>query len=82
MLGTTCCHSCSATPWWGAATLRPTASAACSWVQGAFVEDGQEPTRVASELAAELRLMQAWLELASIEVADRGELAPLLRRSL
>ncbi|HKA51742.1 MAG TPA: crosslink repair DNA glycosylase YcaQ family protein [Candidatus Dormibacteraeota bacterium] len=51
-------------------------------VQGAFVEDGQEPTRVASELAAELRFMQAWLELASIEVADRGELAPLLRRSL
>jgi uncharacterized protein YcaQ len=37
---------------------------------------------VVPELAAELRQMQAWLELDGIEVASRGDLAAKLRRSL
>jgi uncharacterized protein YcaQ len=51
-------------------------------VQSAFQEPGQDARRVAPELACELREMQAWLELDSIEVAERGDLAAKLRRSL
>jgi uncharacterized protein len=49
-------------------------------VQSAFLEPGHDARRVAPELAGELREMQAWLELDRIEVADRGDLAPKLRR--
>jgi hypothetical protein len=49
-------------------------------VQGAFLERGQAARRVASELIAELRHLQAWLELDRIEVAPRGDLAAELRR--
>ena len=51
-------------------------------VQSAFLEPGQDARRVIPELAAELRQMQAWLELDGIEVASRGDLAAKLRRSL
>jgi hypothetical protein len=51
-------------------------------VQSAFLEPGQRAPRVAPDLAAELRHMQAWLQLERIEIADRGDLAPGLRRSL
>ena len=51
-------------------------------VQSAFLEPGQDPRRVAPELAAELRQMQAWLGLDRIEVSDRGDLAARLRRTL
>jgi uncharacterized protein YcaQ len=51
-------------------------------VQGAFGEDGHDARRVAGELAAELRLMQAWLELDRVEVAERGPLSRPLRTSL
>jgi uncharacterized protein YcaQ len=51
-------------------------------VQSAFLEPGQQAARVAPELAAELRAMQAWLELERIEVAPRGDLAAELLRSL
>jgi uncharacterized protein YcaQ len=47
-------------------------------VQSAFLEEGQDARRVVPELAGELRLMQAWLELDRIEVAERGDLARLL----
>jgi uncharacterized protein len=43
-------------------------------VQGAFAEDGVERAHVAGELAAELRLVAAWLGLADISVAARGDL--------
>ena len=51
-------------------------------VQSAFLEPGQDARRVAPELAAELRQMQAWLGLDRIEVSDRGDLAARLRRTL
>jgi uncharacterized protein YcaQ len=51
-------------------------------VQSAFLEPEQDARRVVPELAAELRYMQAWLELDRIEVAERGDLATKLRRSM
>ena len=51
-------------------------------VQSAFLEPGQVARRVSPDLAAELRQMQAWLELDRIEVSERGDLAAMLRRSL
>ncbi len=49
-------------------------------VQSAYAEPGA-PKRVAAELATELELLREWLELTRIEVADRGDLAPALRRA-
>lgn len=51
-------------------------------VQGAFVEPGHDAKWVGAELMQELRRLQSWLELDDIEVADKGDLAPVLRRSL
>ncbi|MGH7710160.1 MAG: winged helix-turn-helix domain-containing protein, partial [Gemmatimonadaceae bacterium] len=51
-------------------------------VQSAFLESGQSARRVAPHLAAELRLMQTWLELDRLEVAERGDLAAQLRRAV
>lgn len=51
-------------------------------VQSAFLEPGQEAHRVVPDLAEELRQMQAWLGLDRIEVAQRGDLAAKLRRSV
>lgn len=51
-------------------------------VQSAFLESGQDARRVVPALAGELRHMQAWLELDGIEVAERGDLAANLRRSV
>jgi uncharacterized protein YcaQ len=51
-------------------------------VQSAYLEPGQDGRRVASELADELRQMQAWLELDGVEVIERGDLAGELPRCL
>jgi uncharacterized protein YcaQ len=51
-------------------------------VQSAWVEPGAAPAEVAAALADELRLMATWLALARVEVTDRGDLAPTLRRVL
>lgn len=51
-------------------------------VQSAFLEPGQNARRVVPDLAGELRQMKAWLELDRIEVAERGDLAAKLRRSV
>jgi uncharacterized protein YcaQ len=51
-------------------------------VQSSFLEPGQDAKRVAAALSDELRQMQAWLELDRIEVANRGDLAPRLRRAV
>ena len=51
-------------------------------VQGAFPEEGVDRTHVARELAAELELCAGWLGLGAVSVADRGDLAPILRRAL
>ena len=44
-------------------------------VQGAFAEDGVDRTRVAAELAAELRLVASWLDLERVAVARNGDLS-------
>ena len=49
-------------------------------VQSAWSEAGVDDRRVAGELLEELRLMASWLELDRIEVSDRGDLGPTLRR--
>jgi hypothetical protein len=51
-------------------------------VQGAYVEPGHDPKHVAAELAVELRQMQMWLGLDTIEVAERGDLAAPLRSAM
>jgi uncharacterized protein len=50
-------------------------------VQGAFAEPGVAEARVAAELAAELDLMAAWLDLDAVAVGERGDLAEALRRA-
>jgi uncharacterized protein YcaQ len=49
-------------------------------VQSAWLEPGQEPLRVARELAAELAELAWFLRLPAVEIVDRGDLAGLLRR--
>lgn len=49
-------------------------------VPGAFLEEGQDPARVAPHLAVELGEMARWLGLGEIAVGTRGDLAPALRR--
>ncbi len=49
-------------------------------VVGAFAEPGEQPSRVAEALAAELQTMAEWLELSNVTVGKRGVLAPELRR--
>jgi hypothetical protein len=51
-------------------------------VPGAFLEDSQDPKRVARELAIELAEMAWWLGLGEIEVGKKGDLAGELRRAL
>jgi uncharacterized protein YcaQ len=51
-------------------------------VVGAFTEPGQQPSRVANALAAELRTMASWLGLAEVTVGTKGDLATPLRRAL
>jgi uncharacterized protein YcaQ len=48
-------------------------------VVGAFAEDGQQPSRIAGALAAELRTMATWLGLKDVTVGKRGDLAVALR---
>lgn len=51
-------------------------------VLGAFAEDGQDRSRVAAALAAELTSMAGWLGAGEVAVGDRGELADPLRAVL
>lgn len=51
-------------------------------VHGSFAEPGASPKVVAGPLAAELFTLARWLGLDRVKVADRGDLAPLLRRAI
>jgi uncharacterized protein YcaQ len=51
-------------------------------VPAAHAEPGVPHDALAADLAPELRRMAEWLDLHSVEVADRGDLAPSLRRAL
>jgi uncharacterized protein YcaQ len=51
-------------------------------VKAAWVELGVPPETVAADLAEELRLMAAWLELDDVELAPAGDLTPVLARHL
>jgi uncharacterized protein YcaQ len=51
-------------------------------VHGAFAEPHADPAHAAAELAEELQLLSAWLELDSVSVARKGDLAGPLRRAL
>lgn len=51
-------------------------------VPGAFLEEGQDPKRVARELAVELGEMARWLGLGEIEVGTKGDLASPLAGAL
>ena len=51
-------------------------------VRSAFAEAHADPNQVAAALADELRLLSAWLELDSISVARKGDLAVALREAL
>ncbi|MEY4338664.1 MAG: hypothetical protein RLZ14_514 [Actinomycetota bacterium] len=51
-------------------------------VPGAFAEPGVPHAEVAADVADELLRMAEWLGLGAVEVGDRGDLAPVLRRAL
>ncbi len=51
-------------------------------IKGAFIEDGQDPSRAAERLAQDLREMAGWLGLDSLRVGRRGNLSERLRNEL
>jgi uncharacterized protein YcaQ len=48
-------------------------------VPGAFAEPGRAGAAVAGPLAESLRELADWLELDTVEIGDRGDLAGPLR---
>jgi uncharacterized protein YcaQ len=51
-------------------------------VHGAYLEPDADENHVADELQEELTLLATWLELETVLVADRGDLARPLQRAL
>jgi uncharacterized protein YcaQ len=51
-------------------------------VRGSYVEDGQDPARVAGPLAHEMKTMAAWLGLADVAVEKKGKLASALAKAV
>ena len=47
-------------------------------VNAAWIEPGQDPYAVATELSSELKIMAEWLGLERVEILARGDLAPAL----
>ena len=51
-------------------------------IRGAFIENGQDPVRIATELAKELEMMASWLGMKRVRVGRRGNLCNELRDAL
>ena len=51
-------------------------------VRGSYVEEGQDPVRVAGPLAGELRTMASWLGLEDLAVEKNGNLARALMKAV
>jgi uncharacterized protein YcaQ len=51
-------------------------------VRGAWIENGVNPAEVVGPLAHELRTLARWLELSSVSVGRRGNLARALAAAL
>jgi uncharacterized protein YcaQ len=51
-------------------------------VVGAFAEPGQQPSRVADAMAAELQTMASWLGLKDVTVGRKGDMTKELSRSV
>ncbi|MPZ74312.1 MAG: winged helix-turn-helix domain-containing protein [Nitriliruptorales bacterium] len=49
-------------------------------VHGAWREEHADPAATATALAEELAALAQWLDLGAVEVADRGDLSPTLRK--
>jgi len=49
-------------------------------IRGSYVEEGQDPTRVAGPLANEMKTMATWLGLKDVAVEQKGNLALALRK--
>ncbi len=64
----------------GRVDLKADRAAGTLRVRGSFAEPGVEVGEVASELAGELHEMAAWLELDSVTVEAKGDLAPALSK--
>ncbi|MDO8363484.1 MAG: crosslink repair DNA glycosylase YcaQ family protein [Actinomycetota bacterium] len=64
----------------GRLDLKADRAAGALLVHGAFAEPGAPAEQLAPDLYAELQAMAAWLGLARVAVADRGDLASPLRR--
>lgn len=64
----------------GRADMKADRAAGVLRVQGSYTEPGVPADAVADDLWPELERMAAWLGLDSVEVHDRGDLAPALRR--
>jgi uncharacterized protein YcaQ len=63
----------------GRVDLKADRTADALQVVGAFAEPGEDPARVATALAAELRSMASWLGLGDVIVGERGDLVGALR---
>ena len=66
----------------GRVDLKADRAAGALHVVGAFSEDGEDPRQIAEPLAAELKSMAWWLELADVKVGDRGDLVAELGSAL
>lgn len=62
----------------GRVDLKADRKAGALLVRAAHLEEGRAPAHVAGPLAVSLASMASWLGLGTVEVADRGDLAPAL----
>ncbi|HET9443175.1 MAG TPA: crosslink repair DNA glycosylase YcaQ family protein [Acidimicrobiales bacterium] len=66
----------------GRVDLKADRRAGALLVHAAYAEEGTDPPAAAGPLAGRLLAMAEWLGLGEVRAADRGDLAPSLRRAL